>query len=145
MKTNWNRAKLNDLKNRGRIKGYHIPETAPAAKKVKKQIPAQDCKEVQWMKWNLQLWCNEQALELLPEHKFHPERKWRFDFALPALKVGIEYEGLNSDKSRHTTLKGFTGDSEKYNAAQAMGWRVIRVTVMNYRNILQLLKPFVNQ
>lgn len=69
------------------------------------------------------------------EYAFHPERKWRFDFAIPELKIGIEYEGLLSDKSRHTTVKGYTNDSEKYNAAQMLGWRVLRYTAINYKQL----------
>ena len=30
------------------------------------------------------------------EYKFHPERKWRFDFAIPSNMIAIEYEGLMS-------------------------------------------------
>lgn len=62
------------------------------------------------------------------EYKFHPVRKWRFDYACPELKIAIEYEGLFSAKSRHTTVTGFTGDCEKYNAAQIEGWIVLRFT-----------------
>ena len=78
------------------------------------------------------------------EYKFHPERKWRFDFAIPELKVGIEYEGLISEKSRHTTVTGFTNDAEKYNAAQAIGWRVLRYTALNYRNLGKDLNEMVS-
>jgi hypothetical protein len=28
-----------------------------------------------------------------PEHKFHPVRKWRFDFAFPPQMVAFEFEG----------------------------------------------------
>ena len=82
----------------------------------------------------------EMILKLFGRHyekelKFHPERKWRFDFAIPEMKVAIEYEGLMSEKSRHTTISGFTNDSEKYNAAQALGWKVLRYTALNYKNL----------
>lgn len=69
------------------------------------------------------------------EFKFHPKRKWRFDFCIPELKIAIEYEGLMSEKSRHTTITGFTNDSEKYNAAQILGWRVLRYTALNYKSL----------
>lgn len=69
------------------------------------------------------------------EYAFHPERKWRFDFAIPEMKVGIEYEGLMSEKSRHTSIKGFTGDTEKYNAAASLGWKVLRYTALNYKDL----------
>ncbi len=74
------------------------------------------------------------------ELKFHPSRKWRFDYAIPSLKIGIEYEGIMSEKSRHTTITGMTGDTEKYNAAQAQGWKVLRFTALNYKNLITAIK-----
>lgn len=66
-----------------------------------------------------------------PEHAFHPDRKWRFDLAWPAYRVAFEREGMpkrGGGKSRHTTPEGYVGDIEKYNAAQILGWVVIRGT-----------------
>ena len=62
------------------------------------------------------------------EYRFHPTRKWRFDYAIPKLKVGVEYEGVRSAKSRHTTFVGFSNDCEKYSEAAILGWCVVRVT-----------------
>jgi very-short-patch-repair endonuclease len=56
------------------------------------------------------------------EFKFHPERRWKFDFAWPAIKLAVEIEG----QGRHQTFVGFRRDCDKYNAALAMGWRVLR-------------------
>lgn len=78
------------------------------------------------------------------EYKFNPQRKWRFDFAIPEMKIGIEYEGLMSAKSRHTTITGFSNDTEKYNAAQALGWRVLRYTALNYKQMGSDLNQFSN-
>ncbi len=44
------------------------------------------------------------------EYRFHPVRRWRFDFAYPEQKVGIECEGGTWAKSRHTTGSGYRGD-----------------------------------
>lgn len=66
------------------------------------------------------------------EYKFLPDRKFRFDFAIPDKKIAIEYEGLFSNKSRHTTVIGYSNDAEKYNAATIRGWRVLRYTAINY-------------
>ena len=63
-----------------------------------------------------------------PEHKFHPKRRWKFDYAFPELKLAVEYEGIFSAKSRHTSIVGFTNDCEKYSEAALLGWIVIRVT-----------------
>lgn len=62
------------------------------------------------------------------EFKFHPERRWKFDFALPAQKLAVEIEGGIYSNGRHTRPEGFAADMEKYNAAAMMGWRVLRYT-----------------
>ncbi len=62
------------------------------------------------------------------EHRFHPTRKWRFDFAWPEQRVALEMEGGVWTKGRHTRPKGFLKDMQKYNAAAVLGWRVVRVT-----------------
>lgn len=52
-------------------------------------------------------------------------------------KLAIEYEGIfGGGKSRHTTVSGYTGDVEKYNAAQSLGWTVLRISNWSIRNIL---------
>lgn len=69
--------------------------------------------------------------EPVPEHRFHPTRRWKFDLAWPDLKVAFEREGMArpGGKSRHTTFTGYSNDCEKYNEAAIMGWVVIRATV----------------
>ena len=62
------------------------------------------------------------------EHKFHPTRRWRFDFAWPEKKVAVEIEGGVYIDGRHTRGKGYERDLEKYNAAVADGWKVFRFT-----------------
>lgn len=64
--------------------------------------------------------------ECIKEFKFHPIRKWRFDYALPEHRIAIEVEGGVWTGGRHTSPKGFLGDMEKYNTATLMGWRVFR-------------------
>lgn len=67
-------------------------------------------------------------VECVKEYKFHPTRKWRFDYAIPAHKIALEVEGGVWTGGRHTSPKGFLGDMEKYNTATAMGWRLLRTT-----------------
>lgn len=102
---------------------------------VKKQSKAKE-----WLSVNLAYWCNENALELKEELRFDEYRKWRFDWAIPALMVAIEYEGIFSEKSRHTSMKGYTGDIEKYNHATVKGWRVIRLTAKDYHGVITILE-----
>lgn len=84
------------------------------------------------------------GIEYVKELKFAEDRKFRFDFAIPSIKVGLEYDGLFSAKSRHTTAVGFSKDAEKINLAQALGWRAFRYTALNYKNFendIKILKP----
>ena len=67
------------------------------------------------------------------ELRFHPFRKWRFDFAWnenPSDNrrwVALEVEGGVWIGGGHNRGAGFVKDMEKYNEAAAMGWRVLRV------------------
>ncbi len=67
------------------------------------------------------------------EYRFHPRRRWRFDFAWPACKVAVEVEGGIYAGGRHTRGSGFQKDIEKYNAAALAGWRVLRVTARDVK------------
>jgi hypothetical protein len=59
------------------------------------------------------------------EHRFHPTRKWKFDFAFVNAKVAIEIDGGAWINGRHNRGSGFTKDLEKKNTAQSMGWLVL--------------------
>lgn len=65
---------------------------------------------------------------LTPEHKFHPSRKWPFDYAYIPKKVAIELEGGTWVGGRHVRGAGYSRDCQKYNAAALLGWRVFRLT-----------------
>lgn len=56
-------------------------------------------------------------------------RRWKFDYAWPDELIAVEYEGIwGSGSSRHTSKTGYEEDCVKYNTAQLLGWRVIRIT-----------------
>jgi hypothetical protein len=61
------------------------------------------------------------------EHRFHPVRRWRFDYAWPEQRVALEVDGGVWTGGRHTRGAGFIKDMEKLNAATVAGWRVVRV------------------
>ena len=62
----------------------------------------------------------------LTEHRFHPTRKWRFDYAWEDHRIALEVEGGVWVGGRHTSGAGFVKDMEKYNEAACLGWRIIR-------------------
>ena len=86
------------------------------------------------------------GVECIKEYKFHPERRWRFDYAIPEHKIALEVEGGVWTQGRHTRPQGFLGDVEKYNTATLMGWRVFRTTPTElYRTAtVNLLKMAIN-
>lgn len=71
---------------------------------------------------------SELGVECVKEFKFHPVRKWRFDYAIPSALVALEVEGGVWTGGRHINPKGFLNDMEKYNTATLMGWSVYRTT-----------------
>jgi len=79
------------------------------------------------------------------EFKFHPKRKWRFDYAWPKLKIAFEQEGGTWIAGRHNRGTGFIKDMEKYNNAVLLGWRVLRYTpqqlLANAIDDLRTLRP----
>lgn len=66
--------------------------------------------------------------EPVREYRFDSTRRWRFDFAWPALKVAVECDGGTFTGGRHVRGTGFEKDAEKLNAAALQGWTVLRFT-----------------
>ena len=62
------------------------------------------------------------------EHRFHPKRRFRFDFAFLSRHVAVEIEGGHWSGGRHVRGTGFERDCEKYNLAASFGWVVLRFT-----------------
>tara|TARA_B110000093_G_scaffold59908_1_gene64870 strand:+ start:700 stop:1026 length:327 start_codon:yes stop_codon:yes gene_type:complete len=83
------------------------------------------------------------------EYKFHPSRKWRFDFAIgedpSQFLLAVEIEGGVHSGGRHTRGKGYTDDLIKYNAALLAGWRVLRYTTPQVdAQIIEDIKHLMN-
>lgn len=62
--------------------------------------------------------------EIVPECVFHPERRWRFDFAFPEARLAVEIDG--GQWAPHGGRHSRDSDREKLNAAAVLGWRVLR-------------------
>ena len=63
-----------------------------------------------------------------PEHRFHPVRRWRFDFCWSDHKLAVEIEGGAWVQGRHNRGASFIKDMEKYNNAAILGWSLLRFT-----------------
>jgi len=68
----------------------------------------------------------------------YPKFKYRFDYAIPSLKVAIEVEGGVYIYGRHNKPAGYEEDCIKYSLAAAMGWTVLRFTTRQIRRNLFL-------
>lgn len=114
----------------------------PKVKKINRQIVA------------LKLILRALELEFVEEYQFHETRKWRFDLAVPALKLAIEYQGHGTTGEakgqgghigRHASIVGLTKDCEKDFAATLAGWRVLKFTALHFtpakRRQLKLTAP----
>lgn len=73
------------------------------------------------------LWRILNGPELVREFQFHPERKWRVDFAHIPSHTLIEIEGGIWIQGRHNRGAGFITDIEKYNEVTFTGWRLFRL------------------
>ena len=78
--------------------------------------------------------------EPVPEYRFAPPRRWRFDWCWPELKLALEQDGvLPGQGGRHQRMLGFEKDIEKLNEAALRGWAVIRFTPRMVRDGRALL------
>jgi len=72
--------------------------------------------------------------EPLPEFRFHPTRRWRFDYAFPTQMLAVEIEGGLWTNGRHSRGSGAIADLEKYSEAAILGWRVLYATPDELKN-----------
>lgn len=76
------------------------------------------------------------------EYRFHPERKWRLDFAWPSYKLAVEIEGGVWVRGRHVRGIGFVKDMEKYNELAILGWCLLRFQPKEQGKAERYLKDF---
>ena len=86
-------------------------------------------------------WLQQHDIPFRPQFRFHPVRRWRFDFAIgfdgagiskikghPSVmiaKIAVEVEGGQFTGGHKRGRKADT-DLEKFNAATLLDWRVLR-------------------
>lgn len=102
------------------MKTKQTPTKATKARQTKPQPPQTDFFTI--------LCRSDLKTECVKEYKFHPTRRWRFDYAIPEHKIAIEIDGGVWTGGRHVSPKGFLNDMEKFNAAASMGWLVLKFT-----------------
>ncbi len=95
---------------------------AKKLKKVKKISDLEDYLETMMLMLSTEL-----RGKYVREFVFHPQRKWRFDFAFVDCKVAVEVDGGEYLGNRgvtdpHAKSKNY----EKINQATILGWRVLR-------------------
>ena len=64
------------------------------------------------------------------QHKFHPTRRFRFDYAWVDAMLAVECEGGTWARRRtgHTTGAGYAANCLKYAEGVILGWRILRFT-----------------
>lgn len=136
-------SELEALQTSGKIKGFKAPGEVPADKpqepkgKIISKHFSRKSKALDTISWTILKWSQEKGLTLMEEYRFHETRKWRFDKALPEVMIAVEFEGgIYIPNGSHKNMDRFHRDTEKYNAATAMGWLVIRLTALNYNSLL---------
>lgn len=81
----------------------------------------------------------------LREYRFHPRRRWRFDFAWPELMLAVEVDGGEWLRGRHYRPDGMARDREKTIAADRLGWTVLHFAGSQVRSgeAIALLKAWL--
>lgn len=129
----WTKDQVDKLLASGKVRGVVGMATKP--KVAVKQVTKTSSTAKTMIEFILIDFGKKHGFELKKEQMLIKGRKWRADWIIPKLMVAIEYEGVFSATSRHTTLGGYTGDVEKYNAFQLEGWKVLRYTAANYKQL----------
>ena len=101
----------------------------------------------------LDLYCksDSKTLSYDKEVRFHPTRRWRFDFVVSNLdnlnQCAVEIEGLTQSGGRHQKIQGYQKDCEKYNEAELLGWTVFRFTRAHVvgGEMLNVISRFFNE
>jgi len=103
------------------------------------------------------MWNALQGAPLEREWRVSPKRRFRFDFAIPKIKVAIEIEGgtwvnrrvkkksgeeVTVQGGAHNSGTGYIKDVKKYNISQYKGWSLFRFTgeMINTAEIEPLIK-----
>jgi very-short-patch-repair endonuclease len=120
----------------------------------------------------LQTWKILGIPEPVHNHRFHPVRRWKIDYAWPDQKLAVEIEGGHRSRpvvchhcntqvmqrskagkmvpvkigGAHTSTR-YTGDLEKYNTLAMMGWVLLRYLPgkENYSEICDTYRAIISR
>jgi very-short-patch-repair endonuclease len=67
------------------------------------------------------------------EYRFCSTERWRFDFAFPGLKLAVEIDGGGMGHGHFTPWRR-EKENLKFNAAAALGWRILRGSTRQAEN-----------
>lgn len=119
-------------------------------------VPASKRKRAQTKPVDPELFCRLCQAHGLPrpvaEFEFHPDRKWRFDFAWIYVNEGflkrlaLEIQGGLFVGGRHVRGAALLKEHEKLNEAACLGWRVIFCTPADVKSgaVFALIKRALN-
>lgn len=144
--SNWTEKHVKGLLHQNKIRGYQAPEKnkplrTQDGEKIKRSAKSE---ALEWLQWNLWYWANDHAITMEKEFEFAKPRKFAFDFSFPSIKVACEFEGgLFTENSGHNSVSGIQRDIEKYALAEKLGWKVIRLTPLNYTTVLKTLNEMI--
>lgn len=71
---------------------------------------------------------NDGIKPIVQNYRFHPDRKYEIDIAVPHLMVGVEINGGVANGKAHGSVAGILRDMDKSNLLVLAGWRVLRYT-----------------
>jgi very-short-patch-repair endonuclease len=68
------------------------------------------------------------------QHRFHPVRKWRWDFCWPDQKLAVEIQGGSFVQGGHNRAGQQQKDYEKQRTAVSLGWRVLPFNTIDMKD-----------
>lgn len=140
-----NKTDVDRLLKAGKIRGFteHTGISLPSYEKALACNKTKPSMAKNGFKLALLLYCMNNNKPLFIEQMFHGKRKWRLDFLIPGPRpLALEYEGIYSEKSRHTTMKGFVEDGIKYRALAIAGITLMRFTAKDWKSVIEDLTNF---
>lgn len=140
----WTLAHIEKLKAEGKIRDYTIMKkkndnniSEICEGKIVSKLFKKKSKQKEWIEAQLFYWAQEKGYNLKSEFHFHKTRKYRFDWCIEELMLAVEFEGGIFDRNgSHTSVKGMQRDIYKYNEAASLGWKVLRFSAINYKDLL---------